>query len=238
MENFIGTIVFLLPGFLMYFWLQSFGINPAVKHSPVELTAIATLLWLPVSMTTILFYNSVIHLSSQISKLKPIWSIDDLKKASLDLVFLLIFLLLSGVISLIISIVWAKWIHPIQMKFINIIRNWRGIASFSNSPSVWEEVFANNDAQVVEIGRIDKNGITMIGCIKNASRTFEPERNLRLFEVDFFTQLVTKHNIPVTDIFYDIKSGSYVKVFDAQTIHDVQLLTDYEEEKTNSSEEE
>ena len=57
LDSFIGTIVFLLPGFLMYFWIQSFGINPVVKHSATEMGAISALLWLPVSLLTIIIYN-------------------------------------------------------------------------------------------------------------------------------------------------------------------------------------
>ncbi|AQZ47419.1 hypothetical protein B5S25_13365 [Paenibacillus larvae subsp. pulvifaciens] len=57
MENFISTLVFILPGFLMYFWIQSFGINPVMKHNPGEMGAISALLWFPVSLLTVLTYN-------------------------------------------------------------------------------------------------------------------------------------------------------------------------------------
>lgn len=57
MDSLLGTIVFILPGFLAYFWLQSFGITPVTKHSSGELTAISALLWLPVSFVTLLIYN-------------------------------------------------------------------------------------------------------------------------------------------------------------------------------------
>ncbi|MNC31607.1 hypothetical protein D3C75_799340 [compost metagenome] len=223
MENLLGTIVFVLPGFLMYFWLQSFGINPVVKHSPGEFTAIAALLWLPASFATLLLYNGIVSISRVVSHTDVVWSIQQLKDRSGSLTFLLVFLILSSIVSFMISVIWAKWLHPVQMKVINKIRNWRGAASLSKSPSVWDEVFTNNDAQVVEIGRLDKAGITIVGCINKASRTFEPERHLNLDDVDFFTDLVQKHSISVAKVFYDTKSGTYVKIFDPKEIEEAQL---------------
>ncbi|ETT55409.1 hypothetical protein C162_03097 [Paenibacillus sp. FSL R7-269] len=222
MDNLLGTIVFILPGFLMYFWLQSFGINPVVKHTPGEFTAIAALLWLPASFTTLLLYNSVILLSKLIGNADVIWSIQKLKDKSGSLTFLLVFLALSTLVSFVLSLFWAKWLYPIQMKLVNKIRNWRGAASFSKNPSVWDEVFTNNDSQVVEIGRIDKNGMTIIGCVNKASRTFEPERHISIDDVDFFTKLVEDHKISVTQIFYDTKSGTYVKIFNPEEIEAAQ----------------
>ncbi len=222
MDNLLGTIVFILPGFLMYFWLQSFGINPVVKHSPGEFGAIAALLWLPASFSTLLLYNGIIYLSKMMSHTDIVWSIQALKDKSGSFTFLLVFLLLSSAVSFVLSVIWAKWLYPIQLKVINRVRNWRGTASLSKSPSVWDEVFTNNDAQVVEIGRMDKAGISMIGCINKASRTFEPERHLNLNDVDFFTELVGRHKISVSQIFYDTKSGTYVKIFDPEEIENAQ----------------
>lgn len=223
MDNFIGTVAFILPGFLMYFWIQSFGVNPVVKHSPAELGAISGLLWIPVSVTTIIIYNLLIKFSISLSSASYVWSLDDLKKNSSSFLFLFLFLILSIFVSLLMSYLYVKYIYPLQSKLINKVRTSRGLAAFSNTPSVWEEVFANNDSQVVEIGRIDKQATPIIGCISKASRTFEPERNLHLNDVDFFRNLVEKHKISVNCVFYDTKSGSYVKIFDAQQIRDAQL---------------
>lgn len=222
MDNFLGTLVFLLPGVMAYFWLQSFGINPVMKHSPTEFTALSALLWLPVSVITLCIYNMGIKLSMYLVGARPIWSINDLKIVSGNLLFLIIFLLLSSVVSFCICAFWAKWGYVLQQEVINKIRVWRGVAPFSNTPSVWDEIFTKNDAQVVEIGKIDKPGCEMIGCINKVSRPLEPERNLYLNEVDFFTDLVEKYKIPVTGIFYDTKSGTYVKIFDPEAIRKAQ----------------
>jgi hypothetical protein len=237
LDSFLGTLVFLLPGLMLYFWLQSFGINPVVRHNPAEFTAVSVLLWFPVSLTAVLLFNLAVKISSLLRDLNPIWSTDELKTASGSFSFLIIFLGSSLLISFIFGLIWAKWIHQqLFMKVINKVREWRGVAPLSKSPSVWDEVFLNNDSQVVEIGKIDKmdsEEYGFIGEIKKASRTFEPERNLLLNEIDFFTTLVKKHKIPITTIFVDSKSGMYIKIYDPDKIYDAQKK-DLESEPTPS----
>ncbi|MBE2923946.1 hypothetical protein [Anoxybacillus flavithermus] len=226
MDSFLGTLIFILPGLMLYFWLQYFGVNPVVKHNPAEFTAVSALLWFPVSLTALLTFNICVKLSSLLSSLNPIWSIAELKKASGDFTFLTVFLGSSLIISFLFGVIWAKWIHQqIFMRLINSVRKWRGVAPLSKSPSVWDEVFLNNDAQVVEIGKIDKDEakFKFIGEIKKVSRTFEPERNILLNEIEFFTDLVNRHNIPIINIFIDSKTGMYVKIFDPEKIKEAQL---------------
>jgi len=198
--------------------VQAFGVNPVTKHNPAEFTAISALLWLPVSLITILFYNFVIKISQIIIKAKPIWTVDDLKNMSGSFLFLFAFLIISLIISFIISVLWAKWGHKYSQKVINKVRIWRGTAPFSNTPSVWDEVFGNNNPQVVEIGKIDRPGESMIGCIKKVSRPFEPERNICLEEVEGWTNYIKENEVPIENIFYDTKSGTYVKIYDITNI--------------------
>ena len=223
MDNLIGTLVFLLPGFLAYFWLQAFGLNPVVKHTPAEFSAVAALLWLPVSLLTLLSYNTLIEVFQLGTYFASVWTINDLSKATSSIKFIAVFTLLSTIISLILSIVWSLWGYSLLLRFINQVRTWRKIANYSVSPSVWDEVFLKGNPQVVEVGKIDKPESKLVGCIKKVSRPFEPERNLFLEEIDFFSYLVTEYNIPVSSIFVDIKSGTYIKIFNAKSIHEAQL---------------
>ncbi|MNW63618.1 hypothetical protein D3C74_418430 [compost metagenome] len=41
--------------------------------------------------------------------------------------------------------------------------------------------------------------------------------------MDFFTDLVERHQISVIQVFYDTKSGTYVKIFDPDEIKNAQL---------------
>lgn len=222
MDNFIGSLIFLLPGVMVYFWLQSFGVSPSVKHTPTEFTAISALLWLPVSLVTILTINLMIKFSKIIVSIKPIWTVNDLKDASAYFIFLAVFLFLSALISFLLSALWAKWGFVFHQNIINKIRGWRGIAPFSETSSVWDEVFGKNQPQVVEITKLDKPENKIIGCIKKVSRTFEPERNIYLEEVDYFTDLVKNNQIPISNTFCDTKSGIYIKIFDSEAIKKAQ----------------
>lgn len=232
MDNFISTLVFILPGFLMYFWIQSFGVNPVTKHSTMELTAISALLWFPVSVATILLYNGLIYLASVLVDKEPIWTISDLRNKSEDLLFLAGFLFMSLIVSFIFSVIWAKWGHKMQLAITNKVREWRGAVPFSNNASVWDEVFLKNEEQVVEIGKIDGSGKTLIGEVQKASRTFEPER-LSIHGVDICKQIINKYNVPVQNIYYDIRTGTYVKVYDIEKFKEAYNLH-MREESTSS----
>jgi len=236
MDNFLGTIVFILPGVLAYFWLQAFGINPVVKHSPTEFTAVAGLLWLPVSFGTLILFNISIWLSSFISHASPIWTMQALKDASNNFIFLVVFLLLSVLVSFIYSLIWSLWGFKIQQRLVNWVREKRGIAIFSDSTAVWDEVFGQNDSQIIEFGRIDKpEAFTIIGQINKASRIFEPERNLCIDEIDYMTELIRDYpTIRVSKMFLDTKAGTYIKVFDPKAADEAMLLKDAAE--TTSSE--
>lgn len=218
--DFLGTLVFLLPGVLAYFWLQAFGMNPVAKHSPTEFTAVAGLLWLPVSFVTLVLYNLGIKLSYYIVQVKPVWTIQGLRDASSSLTFLVVFLLLSAVVSFFLSFVWAKWGFEFHKDLINWVRKKRGAAPFSDTTSVWDEVFGQNEAQVVRIGRLDKqDNITVTGEITKASRTFEPER-LCLDKVAFMTELVKKYAVPIDKVYIDVKAGLFIEVYNLKAIRD------------------
>jgi hypothetical protein len=210
-ENFISTVVFILPGFLMYFWIQAFGVNPVVKHSSTEVAAISALLWIPVSLITLATYNLIGIAYHQIT---PIWTLDRLKDESSNLFFLLFFLVISVFISFLLSNFYVKVIYPYQSRVINSIREKRGVAPFSEMPSVWDEVFGGNDIQTVNISKIDKQNECIIGEVSKAPRPFEAEKCFSLLHVDFLTRLVEEYKIPVTSVFIDTKSGTCIKIYD------------------------
>ncbi|GBG06347.1 hypothetical protein PAT3040_00872 [Paenibacillus agaridevorans] len=76
---------------------------------------------------------------------------------------------------------------------INFVRNEKNLADLSENPSVWDELFLKNEAQIVEIGKIDKPGPGFMGELSNVSRTFEPER-VSLKHVEFVTDIVEKES--------------------------------------------
>jgi len=224
MENFLATVVFLLPGFLMYFWIQSFGVNPVVKHSTIELTAISALLWLPVTVITLLLGNLFVWSINIAPNMPTVWSLVELERLSTNLFFLMAFLTLSTFVSFAMSVVYAKFLFPLQLKLINKVRNWRGVASYSKTPSVWEEIFLNNDSMVVGIGKLDNEEKTRIGNVMNASRPYEPERHLVLDDVEYFTKLVQNHDIPIIKTMLDTRSNVFINIYDPKKIKESQEI--------------
>ncbi|CAN7273342.1 hypothetical protein [Paenibacillus sp. LjRoot56] len=220
MDNLIGTIVFLLPGLLLYFWLQSFGVNAVVKHNPSEFTAYVVLLWFPVSMITLLIFNCLVALTRVFTTSNfYVVSIDDLKIATNDFRFIISYILLSVIVSYLFGVYWSVWGNKfLREVLINKVRKKRNVAPYSEYPSVWDEVFLKNELQIAEIGRIDKpDNPGLYGCIDKASRPFESERHLFLESIQGFNKkFIEDHSIPVTHSFYDVKSGSYVKLYDVE----------------------
>lgn len=234
MDNFLSTLIFLFPGVLAYFWLQAFGVNPVTKHTTAEFTGVTVLLWFPVASITIFIYNGIIMVSSVLIKLNGIWSMPDLKNAAQSLPFLFNFLILSIIVSYVIARIWTKWGNEfLRKKIINPVRESHGVAPFSEFPSVWDEVFMKNEPQVVEIGKIDKSGETLIGQIKKVSRPFEPERNLYLDEVEKFKKLNQIYELPIDNYFVDTKTGTYVKIFNTAKV--IAALAEMENENDSTS---
>jgi hypothetical protein len=238
MDNLLATIVFVLPGFLAYFWIQSFGKNPVVKHSQMEFTAISASLWLPVSFTTLLIYNLLIHY--HILDRDAIWTLDELKENANSFSFLFYFLGLSSIVSLIFSVTWVKLIHDILVdRLINMIRKWRGLATLSPTASVWEEFFIRIDEDkqeesnslsrmkkkkrkkrqrdkmmLLQVYKVDKPDEFVIGSMTKASRPFEPDKALVLHDIDKWKEALQYYDYQAIRAYIDIRSGLIIKELD------------------------
>lgn len=146
MAEFLSTFVFILPGIMAYFWLQVFGLNPSVKHTASELSAIAALLWLPVSFGTLLVLNTWgVIVSKGPFSVKTAWTLDDVNSATSDIKYLFLFLMVSFLVSFIVSWFWSRIGNELTRALINKVRESRGIAKMSSSTSVWSEFFIRID---------------------------------------------------------------------------------------------
>jgi hypothetical protein len=206
MENLISTIVFVIPGFMMYFWVQMMGINPVVKHTPIEFGALSALAWFPVVATTLGIMN--------LYHTHPVTTLEGIKAASSNVSFLLEFMAISVVSSYIISAIYVIAGYPIQQWAINRIRISNGKAKLSKSPSVWEEVFITNSSAIVGIGKLGSDKPDVYGCAVKAARPFEAKRAFKLIYVEYVTKLINKYEIPVSEIYSDIDSGVNVYLYD------------------------
>jgi hypothetical protein len=231
MDQLISVIIFSIPGLLVYFWVRAFGMNPAVQHSVTELIGISAIYWIPTAVLGIATFDVLYFIFDNLFKLTDIdftflklnylSSLSDIKDLSTNLYFIVYFFVSSIIYSYIVARIWFNNFDKL-LAIINKVRFNKGLAKLSDNTSVWEEVFLNDNPQVVGIGKIDKEGL-IIGCIQKASRAFEAER-IYLSDIDYFTRLVELFDIPISNIYVDIKSGTIIKIYDAEKIRDAQVV--------------
>lgn len=213
METLISTIVFILPGFMVYFWLQAMGVTPVVKHNTIEFGALSALAWFPVTFLVILCMNLFIT---------PVWTLDVLKQQSNNISFLIVFAFLSFIFSFGISYIFAKWGYNCWLKIVNKIRVKLKKAALSESTSVWEEVFHGHIDQLVGIGKIGENEPYIVGAIEKVSRVFEPDKNFLLTFTDYYDKKYIEDNkLKPVKTYVDIKSGYIVYLYDVEKVESI-----------------
>ncbi|RXZ84165.1 hypothetical protein EBB07_03530 [Paenibacillaceae bacterium] len=205
MENLISTIIFILPGFMMYFWVQMMGVNPVVKHTTIEFGALSALAWFPVAFAS-LGIMSLYH--------DPIVSLDEIKNAANSIRFLVEFTAISIVTSFLISVLYVTIIYPVQRYSINKIRISIKKTPLSKSASVWEEVFFNDKPLIVGVSKFGSSEPDVFGNIEKVARPFEPKRTFKLIYMEYVELIIKKYNVPVKEIFTDIDSGVNVFIYD------------------------
>lgn len=216
MDNLIGILVFILPGFLAYFWIQAFGKNPVVKHNAAEFASISALLWLPVSITSLWILNSLPSVGNRML----VTSLVTLEQAANHIAFLFEFLLMSIVVSFVFSVLWVKYIHHGVDWLINCIRRWCKMAALSPTASVWDEFFIriskkNRDkTMLLQIHKLDTPDKFIIGGMLNASGPFDPDRAIVLVDVEAWTELLNDCDYPIVRSYIDVKNGLIIKELD------------------------
>lgn len=214
MENLIATVVFVLPGFMLYFWIQMLGINPVVKHSTIEFGALSALAWFPVIIMTF-----------QIMKLfdYEINTLDEVKTFSNDIIFLTTFSIISILMSFIISLIYVFLLHRVMMLIVNYFRVKNNKLKLSKSPSVWEEMFFEQKQMIIGIAKYGSQKPDIIGNVAKVSRPFEAKRGFKLIYVDYVTSIVEKYEVPIIEVFSDIDSGVNVYVYDIKSYLEADL---------------
>ncbi|RFU60823.1 hypothetical protein [Bacillus sp. V59.32b] len=227
MAEFLTTLVFILPGLMAYFWLQVFGLNPTVKHTAPELSGIAALLWLPVSFISLLVLNTwSAFIKIEILSVDQVWTVESLNKATSDIRYLVLFLLVSFLVSYFICWLWSLWGHEILRNRINEVRKTRKIGPLSSSSSVWEEFFIKinkeledneeNDHDMKEavliVYKIDKPEEFIAGSMTKVSRPLEVDKGLVLEDIQQWIDSINNdYDYDVKRAYVDIKSGMVIK---------------------------
>ena len=217
MEQFISIIIFSLPGLLAYFWLQLFGLNPTIKHTPTEMVGLSALLWVPITGLTIISYNAVVYIFN--IPVMNITSVEDIRILSNQLLFLLFFVILSAIFSFLIAYVWGKSLYKLVLNLVNKVRVKRKTSILSEDTSVWDSFFFSLEQEeeqpmIVEMYKMDKPDERVYGAVIRMSRPFETERSLVLDQSKEWERAHKDYQYPFKRSYVDVKSGMVVNELD------------------------
>lgn len=238
MDQFISTIIFIIPGLICYYWLQLFGITPNQKHNPFEMLGISVLLWVPVSAFSLVSYNLIALILNQSLqnlnnktlgiaekfKMTYIWDLTSLNNHLTSFAFIFIFCIFSLIYSFLVARGYSKLYFKLVLNTANKIRRKRNLNDLSKYQTVWEELFVSQGQNVVEISKIDGSETKLIGDISKVSRPLEPDRNFVLHDIKYFTRLVEKYKLEVENVYIDFKAGIKIGIFKKSDIRDSQII--------------
>ncbi|MCU5597074.1 hypothetical protein OCF58_05460 [Bacillus wiedmannii] len=206
-----------MPGLLAYFWLQLFGLNPTVKHTPTEMIGLVALLWVPITGLTLVTYNLIIFifLSSKVY----ITSLNEISALSMKLSFLLFYVVFSVFYSFLVSYAWGRYFNTVVINLVNKVRVQRKVSVLSEETSVWDSFFFSLDQSeeqplIVEMYKIDKPEEKTYGAVIRMSRPFETERSLVLDQSEQWKKAHKYYQYPVKRSYVDVKSGMIVNELD------------------------
>ncbi len=229
MEQLLSLIIFSLPGLITYFWLQMFGINPVVKHTPTEMVGLTALLWAPTTFLTVIIYDVLFLLSDYFFKilkvdlsflnLKFIIDLEDLNTLSNNLLFLFYYLILSLTFSFFSAYVWSRYLYNRVLKLINKVRIQRKIIKLSEDPTVWESFFYKLEEQkeeqlIVEVYKMDSPDDKICGPVIRMSRPFEPEKSLIIDSSKGWDAAHKYYKYEIKKTYVDTKSGLIINELD------------------------
>ncbi len=222
MEQFISLIIFSLPGLITYFWLQMFGINPVVKHTPTEMVGLTALLWAPSTFLTVIVYDilfllfdilfKVLKVNLSFLNLNFILDLKDLNNLSNNLLFLFYYLTLSLVFSFFAAYIWSRYLYMKVLKLINKVRLKRKIIKLSEDPTVWESFFYKLEEQkeeqlIVEVYKMDNPEDKICGPVIRMSRPFETEKSLIIDSSKGWDAAHEYYKYEIKRSYVDTKSG-------------------------------
>lgn len=194
----------MLPGIMMYFWVQLMGVTSVRRYSVLEFGVLSLIAWFPVTALTLWI----------ISTFRPVtWTLNSLSGYANDPIHLVQFIMISCGVSFLLSAIYAIVLHRLLMVVVNLVRQLAGRAPLLQSTAVWDEIFGTNKVHVVNIAKLDKQSDCIIGEIEKVSKPFEVEKSLSLRYIDLYTRLVQEYDVPIIHVLIDAKAGTCIKIY-------------------------
>jgi hypothetical protein len=232
-EQFISIVIFSLPGLLTYFWLQLFGLNPPVKHSSTEMIGLSVLLWIPTSIVTLTIYDGsyilfdkflvATNVDVSFLGLRIITTVSDLVKMADNILFLLIYVLLTSIFSFVFARIWSINLYRYLLNKVNKIRIKRKLSKLDELSSIWDTFFLKiseesaseeGESMIVELYYLNNPDHKIYGSVINMSRPFEAERAIVLDDPEGWREDNLEFSFKIKKTYLDTKSGMVVNLLD------------------------
>lgn len=230
MNAFITLIIFTLPGLLTYFWINLFGVTPTEKRSNSEVTAISALLLIPVIGTVFLVYNMLALISRgnfNIPFIKGDWryigKIKDIVSLADSMWFIILYVILTIVVSYILALVISKYLFPLIIMQINKVRVKNNIAPLGKHPTVWNSMFMNNDKQIIKYKKQGEDS-SLIGNLVKVPRANEVGKSIVLEAVEHWTNIIDYYDVQIDYTYVDTDNGIIIHIYNSDAAKEAERL--------------
>lgn len=216
MSDFLSIIVFTLPGIVALLFVRIFGLNFSINNKSTETLIISLILWVPINLFVIGIYTLNVFIINDIymTELPYISNFSTLKKLANSFGFILYYIAFSILGAYLLAKIISGKIYNCFLSKVNNMRRKNGKAPLSREPSVWDNAFTNNTAEIVRISNINNNDLKMIGEIKNVSHVPGREKDLLLRHVGHWTAITSEYEVTIEEIYFDTKTGCKIEIYD------------------------
>ncbi|KIL72532.1 hypothetical protein [Bacillus badius] len=241
MDSFLSLIIFTFPGITAYFWVQLFGFTPTVKYQGTEILAISAILWIPINFIVLIIYYliTVIYKFNTYYPIQmpAIYNFETLNELATNFLFVFYYVSMSVIVGYLLARLISGKFYDYMLDKVNAVRIKNNKAPLSKDASVWDTVFSKYVEQIVKVTKLGDQTEIIIGEIKHVSRTYELEKNVVLQHVSHWTEIMEHFHVDIDEVFFDIKSGMKIEVYNRDQCIEAQdlYLTPTEEETSPTS---
>lgn len=212
LDDFITLIIFALPGFISFTFLKLFGLYPSNQQKNNDLVMISSILWIPINVIVLGIHAIFIYFGRKCGfEFSYIYSFETLKASSNNLFFVLYYSAFSIIVAYLLALVISKHFYSYFLNKVNNIRNENGKASLSRYPTVWENTFTIDEAQIIKIKLGDKE---YIGEIQRISSNTDKEKDILLRHQQHWTKILEEYEIEIESIYIDTKLNLVIEIYD------------------------
>jgi len=203
-EEVIKAVLLLFPGFIAFYFEQALlGANK--KRSDLERIIIAVIYNIPAFVITWAILANIFNINIE--------GLTKFKTQLQSFQFIKDYVLASFISGLLLGFITSLFKRYLYNIVVSLSRKPLGLPEICHSP--WDECFVNKEEPIVELTTL--NGEKVKGLLREFTFSDDGEKEITVDNFD----LVDKWNpylTKVEKIYFDIKSGTMVKLFDKEEV--------------------